>query len=41
MFTALLSLSTLLVSSSLAAYPPAYLSATGAYGDSCSDCGMS
>lgn len=40
MLSQLLSLGALLVTSSFAAYPPAYLSATGAYPDSCSDCGM-
>ena len=41
MLSQLLSLSALLLGSTLAAYPPAYLSATGAYSDSCTECGMS
>ena len=41
MLSQLLSLSALLVTSSFAAYPPAYLSATGAYPGSCTECGMS
>ena len=41
MLSQLLSLVALLVSSTFAAYPPAYLSATGAYPGSCSECGMS
>lgn len=39
MFSKLLSLGALLVGSSLAVYPPAYLSASSAWGNGCEDCG--
>lgn len=41
MLSTLLSLSALLVGSSFAQYPPAYLTATDIYGKTCTSCGMS
>ena len=41
MLSTLLSLGALLVTSSIAQYPPAYLTASDVYGIKCSECGMS